>query len=112
MTTSSHVSRKVTAALALIILMLPLIFFIMWSSIGVKVTGISAAEELSIYLGYFPVWLQNISLIHAISIACCTLTIILATRSFSKHLLSIRVLMLVASVVAVFILLFNIYQIV
>lgn len=84
----------------------------MWSSIGLRATGISYQDKISIYMGYFPGWLQNITTIHIISIVFCIITIMLATRSFSKHLLSIRVLMLMTVVVALFILLFDIYQIV
>jgi len=112
MSTSSLVSRKVTAALAIIFLLPALVLFIMWSSIGLRVTGISEDEKMGIYMGYFPTWLQNITAIHIISIVCCVIAIMLATRSFSKHLLSVRVLMLMTVVVALFILLFDIYQIV
>ena len=84
----------------------------MWSAIGLKVTGISQEEKLSTYLGHFPAWLQNIATIHIISIVCCVIAIIFATRSFSKHLLSVRVMMMLTVLVAIFILLFDIYQMV
>jgi hypothetical protein len=112
MTKTNRVSRKTTAVLAIVFLLPALILFIMWSSIGLKVTGISQEEKLSTYLGYFPTWLQSIATLHTISIVCCLMAIIFATRSFSKHLLSVRVLMLLTVLVAVFILLFDIYQMV
>lgn len=112
MTKSSHISRKATAALAIIFLLPALIFFMMWSSIGLKATGLNAQEKMSTYLDYFPSWLHNISTIHIISITCCLLAIIFAIRSFSKNLLSVRVLMFLAVIIAFFILLFDVYQMV
>jgi hypothetical protein len=109
---TSLVSRKITAALAIIFLLPALIFFIMWSSIGLRMTGIGEKEKMSTFIGYFPSWLQNITTIHIISMVCCIMAIILASRSFSKDWLSIRVLMLLTVVAAVFILLFDVYQMV
>src|SRR5664279_683190 len=112
MANSHVVSRRITAALAIVFLLPPLIFFIMWSSIGIRTTGISEHEKMRIYHGYFPSWLGHISTIQIIAIVFCTISIILATRSFSKNLLSVRVLMMLTVVAASFILLFNIYQMV
>lgn len=110
MSTNSHVSRKWTAALAILFLLPALILFIMWSSIGLRVSGLSQGEQIDTYMGYFPGWLSNMNTIHAISIVCCILAIVLAARSFKKRWLSIRVLMLMTVIVAIFILLFDIYQ--
>jgi len=104
------ISRRVTAILAALFLLPALVFFIMWSSIGLRITGISEQEKMSTYIGYFPAWLQNITTIHIISIVCCIMAIILASRSFSKEWLSVRVLMLLTIVAALFILLFDAYQ--
>ena len=112
MATSHVVSRRITAALAIVFLLPALIFFIMWSSIGLRITGVSENEKRMIYAGYFPAWIHTITTIHVISIACCVMAIILASRSFSKNLLSVRVLMLLTVVAAVFILLFDVYQMV
>lgn len=112
MSTKSHIGRKTTAALAILFLLPPLIFFIMWSSIGLRYSGLSATEQMDVYLNDFPSWLRNIDTIHAISIVGCVIAIILAARSFKKHLLSVRVLMLLVVIVAIFIILFDIYQMV
>ncbi len=112
MSTKSHVSRKVTAALAIIFLLPPLLMFIMWSSIGLRYSGMDAGDQMDTYLDYFPGWLNNINTIHAISIVCCIIAIVLAARSFKKHLLSVRVLMLFTVLVSIFIILFDIYQMV
>jgi hypothetical protein len=110
MSTKSHVTRKLTVALAIIFLLPPLIFFIMWSSIGIKYSGLSEGDQMDVYMSYFGGWLKNINVIHAISIVCCLIAIILAARSFKKHLLSIRVLMLITVLVSIFILLFDFSQ--
>ena len=112
MTTTSHVSRRATAVFAIIFLLPALIFFMMWTSIGLHGSGLSSDEQISTYLGYFPKGFQNFRLIHIISIVCCVIAITLALRSFKKHLLSVRVLMMLTVVVALFILLFDIYQMV
>lgn len=110
MATSRVVSRRITAALAIIFLLPALIFFIMWSSIGLRITGISEQEKMRTYLGNFPGWLHNITTIHIISVVCCLMAIILASRSLSKNWLSVRVLMMLTVVAASFILLFDVYQ--
>lgn len=112
MSTKSHVPRKITAALAILFLLPPLILFIMWSSIGLKYSGMGASDQMDTYLSYFPDWLKNINTIHAISIGSCIIAIVLAARSFKKHLLSVRVLMLLTVLAAIFIILFDIYQMV
>jgi len=112
MSTQSHVSRKITAALAIVFLLPPLVLFIMWSTIGIKYSGLNSGDQMDVYMGYFSGWLKNINSIHIISIVCCLIAIILAARSFKKHLLSIRVLMLMTVLVAIFILLFDISQII
>ncbi len=112
MSTNSHIRRKTTALLAVLFLLPAIIFFIMWSSIGLRYSGINAVDQMDIYLSDFPTWLRNIDTIHAISIVCCVVAIVLAARSFKKHLLSIRVVMLFTVIVAIFIILFDIYQMV
>lgn len=110
MSTKSHVSRKITAALAVIFLLPPLVLFIMWSSIGIRYSGLNGGDQMDVYLGYFPDWLKNINAIHIISIVCCLIAIILAARSFKKHLVWVRVLMLITVLAAIFILFFDISQ--
>lgn len=112
MTKKSHMPSKVTAIIAMVFLLPALVLFIMWSSIGLQGSGLNAKEKISIYLAKFPVAMQNLYTIHVISIVCCLLAIGFAARSFRKHLLSIRILMMLTVLVAMFILLFDVYQIV
>lgn len=112
MSTKSHVSRRFTAVLAIIFFLPALILFAVWSSIGLRFSGIGEAEKTDYYLDYFPYWLQNMTAIHLISLAFCVIAIILAARSFKKNLLWVRVMMLMVVVVAIFIILFDIFQII
>lgn len=110
MSTNSHVSRRLTAVLAIVFFLPSLILFIMWSSIGLRYSGIGDAEKMDTYMSYFPGWLQSSTAIHIISLVCCVVAITLAARSFKKHLLWVRVLMLMVVVVSLFIILFDIFQ--
>jgi hypothetical protein len=112
MSTNSHVSRRWTAAFAILLLLPALILFIIWSSIGLRSSGIGEGQQLDTYMNYFPSWLQDMKILHGISIVSCILAIVLAARSFKKRLLSVRVLMLMTVLIAIFILLFDIYQII
>lgn len=110
MTTKSHVPSKVTAIIAIVFLLPALILFIMWSSIGLQVSGLNAAEKISAYLEKFPPVLQNFTVLNIISIVCCLLATIFAARSFRKRVLSVRIVMMLTVLVAMFILLFDISQ--
>jgi hypothetical protein len=110
MTKSHLVSRRVTATLAIVFLVPALVLFLLWSSISMKVTGISEQDKLTYFMQYFPGWFQNMVLIHIIALSCSAVSILFAVRSFSKHLLSIRVLMLITVLVALFIIIFNLSQ--
>lgn len=110
MTTTSHVSAKKNAGIAVLLLLPALIFFIMWSSTGLRGNGLNAKAKVSAYLEKFPGFMQNLTVINIISIVCCLLAIIFAARSFKKKLLSIRVLMMLTVFAALFIILFDIYQ--
>ncbi|HEU5364971.1 MAG TPA: hypothetical protein VFU62_05545 [Hanamia sp.] len=110
MSTKSHVPSKITAAIAIIFLLPPLIFFMMWSSLGLRFNDMSLSDKTDTFLGYFPGFLRNMNTIHAISIICCIVAIVLASRSFKKRLLSVRVLMLLTVLLAIFIIFFDIIQ--
>jgi hypothetical protein len=110
MSTKSHVPGKITAAIAILFLLPPLILFMMWSSIGLRYSDISNSDKTDTFLGYLPDFLKNMTAIHVISLACCIIAIILASRSFKKHLISLRLLMLITVLLAIFIILFNFTQ--
>ncbi|MBS1737682.1 MAG: hypothetical protein JSS98_13905 [Bacteroidetes bacterium] len=111
MSTSSHVSRRITAGLAILFLLPSLILFIIYSTIGLSATNISADDKIDRFTSHFPSW-ASFSGLQVFSIICCVIAISLAARSFKKHLLWVRVMMLMVVIVALFIILFNIYQMV
>lgn len=112
MSTSHSVSKKFTATLAIIFFLPPLILFIIWSSIGVQYGAMSEAHRTRTFLEYFPEWIRNFTGIHVFALACCVVAILLARRSFKKKLLSIRVMMLFVVLCTIFLILFNIFQII
>ena len=110
MSTNSHVSNRFTAVLAMVFLLPALVLFAMWSTIGLRFSGLERSEQIDYFMEYFPAWLQNMRIIHAVSLVCCVTAITLAARSFKKKLLWVRVMMLMVVIVALFIILFDIYQ--
>jgi len=110
MSTKPHVPGKVRAALSIVFLLPPLIFFMMWISIGLRYSDMNSSEKTDTFLGYFGGLFENLYVINLISIICCLVAIVLASRSFKKHLLSIRVLMLITVLVAIFLMMFDIFQ--
>lgn len=112
MTTHSKVSRKFTATLAIIFFIPPLLLFIAYSGIGVKYGSMSQEGKIESFLSYFPSWMQNYAGINIFSIIFCIIAISLASRSYKKKLLSIRVIMLVIVLASIFIILFDISQLI
>lgn len=112
MSTNSHVKKKVTAFLAMLFLLPSLIVFIMWSSIGMRFPEMNQFEKEETFLGYFSGLFKSIHVVDIISIIFCLVSIILASRSFQKKLLWLRVLMLITVLISIFIILFDISQLV
>ncbi|MEP7080807.1 MAG: hypothetical protein ABI784_08760 [Ginsengibacter sp.] len=104
-------SRRITAGLAILFLLPSLVLFIMWSTIGLSATNISAEDKIDRFMAHLPSW-TTFTGVAIFSIICCVVSISLAARSFKKHLLWIRVMMLMVVIVDLFIILFNIYQMV
>lgn len=112
MSTSSHVKKKVTGALSVLFLLPPLIMFIMWTSIGIRFSGMSDVDKQDTFLGYFSGLFKNLHVVNIVSIVFCLVAIVLASRSFQKRLLSLRLIMLITVLVAIFIIIFDISQLV
>ena len=110
MTTRSHVSRRLTATLAIIFFLPALVIFILWSTLGLRFGQMPIRDKIDSFLNYFPSWLQNFTTLHVISLVLCVTAIILAARSFKKHLLSVRVLMLMVVICSLFLIIFDIFQ--
>ena len=112
MSTNSHVKKKVTGALSIVFLLPALILFIMWTSIGVRFSDMNEVDKQDTFLGYFSGFFKDIHVIDIISIIFCLIAIVLASRSFQKRLLSLRFLMLMTVLISIFIILFDISQLV
>lgn len=110
MTTHARPSRRFTATLAILVFLFPLVLFIGWSGIGVKHGALTESEQIDTFLSYFPAWLQNFKAITIFSLVCCIIAMILAGRSYKKRLLSVRVLMLLVVIGSLFLIIFNIAQ--
>ena len=110
MSTNTHVHKVYTAILSVIIVLPPIIFYFMYTSIGWRYSDISQVDKVDTFTGYFPGFLRNINVIHAISIVCCLVAIILAARSFRKRSLSLRITTLIVVLVAIMILFFDFSQ--
>jgi hypothetical protein len=112
MSTNSHVKKKVTGALSIVFLLPALILFMMWTSIGIRFSDMNEVDKQDTFLGYFSGFFKDIHIIDIISIIFCLIAIILASRSFQKRLLSLRFLMLMTVLISIFIILFDISQLV
>jgi hypothetical protein len=112
MSTNSHVKKKVTAALSIVFLLPALILFIMWTSISIRFADMNEVDKQDTFLGYFSGFFKDVHVIDIISIIFCLIAIILASRSFQKRLLSLRFLMLMTVLISIFIILFDISQLV
>jgi hypothetical protein len=110
MTTRSHSSKRTTAIIALLFLLPALILFILWLSVGVRLGDVGRTEKIQTYLDYFPAAIQNIATLNIISIIFSLVAVIFSAKSFKKQLLSLRVLVLLTCFTAIFIMLFNIFQ--
>ena len=112
MSTNTHVKKKVTATLSIIFLLPALVLFIMWTSITIRFTDMNEIDKQETFLGYFSGFFKDIHIVNIISIILCLIAIILASRSFQKRLLSLRFLMLMTVLISIFIILFDIFQLV
>ncbi|MEO6134363.1 MAG: hypothetical protein ABIP35_04360 [Ginsengibacter sp.] len=112
MSTKSHVSSRSTAVISMIVFLPALIIFALWSTIGMRFSGLSRSEQVDYFLDYFPGWLQNMTVLHVLSIVLCVIAITLASRSFRKKLLWVRVTMLMIVFISIFLILFDIYQLI
>lgn len=112
MSTDSHIKKKVTATLSVIFLLPALVVFLIWISITIRFTDMNEIDQQETFLGYFSGFFKDIHVVDIISITLCLIAIILASRSFQKRLLSLRFLMLITVLISIFIILFDISQLV
>jgi cation transport ATPase len=102
-----HYSKQLLAFLGFILLIPPLYFQILW--MGTSANS-STEGKNNQFLSHFPESLQNLKLITLFSLACCIICIVLVSRSFNQRAIYLRVLSIIAAIVACFIALINIFQ--
>ncbi len=112
MSTNTHIKKKVTATLSIVFLFPALVLFIMWISITIRFADMNEIDQQQTFLDYFSGFFKDIHVVNIISIIFCLIAIILASRSFQKRLLSLRFLMLITVLISIFIILFDISQLV
>jgi hypothetical protein len=112
MSTNSKVSTKSSAGLAVLFFLPAFILFLMWMTLGWRYGFMSEVEKKDNFLSSFPQWMQNFSAIHILSIIFCIVAISFAAGSFKKKVLSIRILMMVVVMFSIFIILFDIAQLI
>lgn len=110
MTKHKKVPKKFTAILAVIFFVPPLIFFIAYSSISLKYGQINKNDRIDNLLGLLPDWMQNYTVLVIIALIMSVIAIFLASKSYKKKLLSMRVTMLMIVLISIFLVLFYISQ--
>lgn len=110
MTHHSKKGRTKTGILAIILLIPPLALFFAYIFTGLGSGFINSNERIESLLTNLPSWAQNYTLLLVISIALCTVSMILASGSYKKKSLSSRIRMLVVILVALLVLLFDVGQ--
>lgn len=112
MSTHSHVPKKTTASIAVIIFLIPLFLFILWLSITIRLGEISERDQIDTFLSYFPAIIRHYSGIIIFSIICCVAAMYLAAKSFRKKLLPLRIAMFLVVIGSIFLIFFNISRLV
>jgi hypothetical protein len=112
MSTKSKVSKKSSAGLAVLFFLPAFILFLMWITLGWRYGYVSDIEKKDTFLSSFPEWMQSFSAIHILSLIFCIVAISFASGSFKKNILWIRILMMVIVMFSIFIILFDIAQLI
>lgn len=101
-----------SAMLSILVFVPALIISSLSAYIGFKDGGISHANKEDIFSGYFPDWMNNFAILHVLSIVLCIIAMILAAKSFKKPLVWERVLMMLVTMGAIIIILYDIVQLI
>ena len=100
-------SKKWLAVLGFILLILPIYIQILWSGVS---TGLAPQQRVNQFVENFPGFLQNVRLISFVSLAFCILSIICVSKSFNQPSVVLRILCIIAAIIASLIGLVNIFQ--
>lgn len=108
MTKTHKAPKKFTAILAIIFLLPALYIFGVW--VNVFRQDITQKQKIVEFTEQFPSIINDYKIIMYLSIACCLVAMILASKSFKQRLLSLRIAMWLTVMAASLILLLDIFQ--
>jgi hypothetical protein len=111
MTKRTHVTQKKNAVLAALLLLPALLVTFLWFSVALRYGDLTRRAKIDYFLDYFGGGIENAKIIFLVSIVFCVAALTFASRGFKKNLLSLRITMLVISLLSIFILLLDIYQV-
>ncbi|MEO6819139.1 MAG: hypothetical protein ABI266_04060 [Ginsengibacter sp.] len=110
--TKIHQNSLTTAIISIVVFIPALIISTLSASIGFRDGGVSHANKEDIFSSYFPAWMSNFAVLHIISIVLCIIAIVFAAKSFKKPLVWERVLMMLITMGAIIIILYDIVQLI
>jgi len=111
MTATHNVPKKITAILALIFLIPAVYIFGVWLK-AYSPPDESIAQKDALFTSYFPGQINNVNILHYISMAFCITAIILAAKSFRQKNLLLRIAMMLTVFVAALIFFLNVFQVI
>jgi hypothetical protein len=111
MTKKSHATQKKNAMLAAFFLLPALLFTLLWLSVALRYSDLTRSAKIDYFLDYLGGGIDNAKIIFFISMAFCVAALTYASKGFKKNLLSFRIMVLIISLLSIFILLFDIYQV-
>ena len=106
--TTHHTPKKSLAFIGLLLLIPPILLQVLW--INAYNNESIPSDRKDKFLELFPSFLQNSVLLLLFSLACCVAAIIILSRSFNNRAVSLRVVSMLAVIVAVLIALLNFFQ--
>ena len=112
MSTKSKVSKKSSAGLVVLFFLPSLILFLMWVTLGWRYGFMSEGEKKDNFLSSFPEWMQNFNAIHILSMIFCIVAINFAAGSFKDKHVPTRIFMMLVVMFSIFIILFDIAQLI
>ena len=110
MTSTHSFPKKITAIFAIIFLVPALYIFSVWVKVYRQYDE-SIAQKDSSFSSHFPGQINDVNIIHYVSMAFCLTAIILAAKSFRQKSLVLRILMMLTVFVASLIYFLNVFQV-
>lgn len=106
--TTHHTPKRSLAIIGLLLLIPPVLMQSLWiDAFNGESDPLSRKER---FLEHFPLFLQSSTILLLFSLACCVFAIVILSRSFNNRAVWLRVLSMVAVVVAVLLALLNVFQ--